>query len=158
MVTNKDIAILDEFLKNRSVDYVLTGTAALYYHGLLPENTQVHDIDIIVLTTAETHAATMTIFKELEELSGCTLDNEHYEQKVYIFKIGENSIKVNAFESCSATGPYPKSRTFLIGDDYIRVHNALDALRAKFYLNRRKDHDFFIKLVSQLLNMFPDNV
>ena len=29
MVTNKDIQALNEFLENRNVDYVLTGTAAL---------------------------------------------------------------------------------------------------------------------------------
>lgn len=46
-VTNKDIQALNEFLENREVDYVLTGTAALFYHGMLPEDTEVHDIDIL---------------------------------------------------------------------------------------------------------------
>ena len=69
MVTSKDIQTLNEFLENRNVDYVLTGTAALFYHGLLPEGTEVHDIDIIVLTNAETRPALQAMFKELENLS-----------------------------------------------------------------------------------------
>ena len=64
MVTNKDIQALNEFLENREVDYVLTGTAALFYHGMLPEGTEVHDIDIIVLTTEETRPALQAMFKE----------------------------------------------------------------------------------------------
>ena len=87
MVTNKDIQALNEFLENRGVNYVLTGTAALFYHGLLPKNTEVHDIDIIVLTSEKTRPALQAMFKELENLSGCKYDNGHYTQRVYTIKV-----------------------------------------------------------------------
>lgn len=158
MVTNKDIQVLNEFLENRNVDYVLTGTAALFYHGLLPEGTEVHDIDIIVLTNTETRPALHAMFKELENLSGCQCENEHYGQPVYVFKVGANNIKVNAFEGdvlgCGSN--YPKNHTIIIDGAPIKVHDALNILKAKFSLNRVKDHEFFAKIVNQLSNMFPD--
>ena len=158
MVTNKDIQTLNEFLENRNVDYVLTGTAALFYHGLLPEGTEVHDIDIIVLTNAETRPALRAMFKELENLSGCKYENEHYGQSVYVFKVGANNIKVNAFEGdvlgCGSN--HPKNHTIIIDGAPIKVHDALNVLKAKFSLNRVKDHEFFAKIVNQLSNMFPN--
>jgi hypothetical protein len=155
-VTNKDIQALNEFLENREVDYVLTGTAALFYHGLLPENTEVHDIDIIVLTTEETRPALQAMFKELENLSGCRHDEEHYKQQVYVFKVGANNIKVNAFEGdvLGCSDNHPKNHTIIIDGAPIKVHDALDILRAKFSLNREKDHMFFTKLICQLSKMF----
>lgn len=155
MVTNKDIQVLNEFLENRNVDYVLTGTAALFYHGLLPEGTEVHDIDIIVLTTEETRPALHAMFKELENLSGCQCENEHYEHLVYVFKVGANNIKVNAFEG-DVLGNYPKNHTIIIDGAPIKVHDVLDILKSKFSLNRVKDHEFFAKIVNQLSNMFPN--
>lgn len=158
MVTNKDIQVLNEFLENRNVDYMLTGTAALFYHGLLPEGTEVHDIDIIVLTNGETRPALRAMFKELENLSGCQCENEHYGQPVYVFKVGANNIKVNAFEGdvLGCGGNHPKNHTIIIDGAPIKVHDALDILKAKFSLNRVKDHEFFAKIVNQLSNMFPN--
>ena len=158
MVTNKDIQTLNEFLENRNVDYVLTGTAALFYHGLLPENIEVHDIDIIVLTTEETRLALQAMFKELEDLSGCSRDEEHYKSHVYVFKVGANNIKVNAFEGDvpGGGGNHPKNHTIIIDGAPIKVHDALDILKAKFSLNRVKDREFFAKIVNQLSNMFPN--
>lgn len=156
MVTNKDIQVLNEFLENRNVDYVLTGTAALFYHGLLPEGTEVHDIDIIVLTNKETRPALRAMFKELENLSGCQCENEHYKQSVYVFKVGANNIKVNAFEGdvLGCGGNHPKNHTVIIDGAPIKVHDALDILKAKFSLRRQKDADFCFKLINQLSSMF----
>lgn len=157
MVTNKDIQALNEFLENREVDYVLTGTAALFYHGMLPEDTEVHDIDIIVLTNEETRPALQAMFKELEDLSGCRYDKEHYNSPVYVFKVGANNIKVNAFEGDVLGGQdRPKCHTIIIDGAPIKVHDVLDILRAKFSLNRVKDHEFFAKVVNQLSDMFPN--
>lgn len=156
MVTNKDIQALNEFLENRNVDYVLTGTAALFYHGLLPEGTEVHDIDIIVLTNKETRPALQAMFKELENLSGCKYENEHYKQSVYVFKVGANNIKVNALEGdvLGCGGNHPKNHTIIIDGAPIKVHDALDILRVKFSLRRQKDADFCFKLINQLSSMF----
>ena len=156
MVTNKDIQTLNEFLENRGVNYVLTGTAALFYHGLLPKGTEVHDIDIIVLTNEETRPALQAMIKELENLSGCKCENEHYTQQVYVFKVGANNIKVNAFEGdvLGHSGNHPKNHTIIIDGTPIKVHGALDILKAKFSLRRQKDVDFYLKLINQLSSMF----
>lgn len=154
MVTNKDIQALNEFLENRNVDYVLTGTAALFYHGLLPKGTDVHDIDIIVITSDETRSALQAMFKELENLSGCQLDNEHYSSRVFVFKVGENNVKVNALECNLDKESYPKRHTIVIDGNPIQVHDAMEVLKAKFALNREKDHLFFTRLICQLSSMF----
>ena len=72
MVTNKDIQALNEFLENRNVNYVLTGTAALFYHGMLPENTDVHDIDIIVITSNETRLRSWKISQAVNLIMNIT--------------------------------------------------------------------------------------
>ena len=154
MVTSKDIQILNEFLENRNVDYVLTGTAALFYHGLLPKGTDVHDIDIIVITSNETRPALQAMFKELEDLSGCQLDNEHYSSQVFVFKVGENNVKVNALECNLDKESYPKRQTVIIDGNPIQVHDAMEVLNAKFALRRQKDADFCFKLINQLSSMF----
>ena len=154
MVTNKDIQTLNEFLENRNVDYVLTGTAALFYHGLLPKGTDVHDIDIIVITSNETSPALQAMFKELEDLSGCQLDNEHYSSRVFVFKVGENNAKVNAIECNLDKESYPKCHTIIIDGTPIEVHDAMEVLNAKFALRRQKDADFCLKLINQLSSMF----
>lgn len=154
MVTNKDIQTLNEFLENRNVDYVLTGTAALFYHGLLPKGTDVHDIDIIVITSNETRPALQAMFKELEDLSGCQLDNEHYSSQVFVFKIGENNVKVNALECNLDKESYPKRQTVIIDGNPIQVHDAMEVLNAKFALRRQKDVEFYLKLINQLSSMF----
>lgn len=154
MVTNKDIQALNEFLENRNVDYVLTGTAALFYHGALPKDTEVHDIDIIVLTNEETRPALQAMFKELENLSGCQLDNEHYSSRVFVFKVGKNNVKVNALECNLDKESYPKRQTIVIDGFPIQVHDAMEVLNAKFALRRQKDADFCLKLINQLTSMF----
>lgn len=154
MVTNKDIQTLNEFLENRNVDYVLTGTAALFYHGLLPKGTDVHDIDIIVITSNETRPALQAMFKELEDLSGCQLDNEHYSSRVFVFKVGENNVKVNALECNLDKESYPKRQTIIIDGNPIQVHDAMEVLNAKFALRRQKDVEFYLKLTNQLTSMF----
>ena len=154
MVTNKDIQTLNEFLENRNVNYVLTGTAALFFHGLLPKGTDVHDIDIIVITSGETRPALQAMFKELENLSGCQLDNEHYSSKVFVFKVGENNVKVNALECNLDKESYPKHHAIIIDGTPINVHDAMEILEAKFALHRQKDADFCLKLINQLSSMF----
>lgn len=154
MVTNKDILALNEFLENRHVDYVLTGTVALSYHGLLPYGVEVHDIDIIALTTDETRPALQAMFKELENLSGCQYDNEHYDHDVYTFKVGENNVKVNVFEGCLGKSNFPNFQTMVINETSFKIHDAIDIFKAKFSLRRQKDFDFYLKLISQLNSIF----
>lgn len=153
MVTNKDIQTLNEFLENRNVNYVLTGTAALFFHGLLPKDTEVHDVDIIVLTSDKSRPALQAMFNELEKLSGCQ-NNKYTDRDVYTFKIGENSIKVNVFERNLDKESCPEFHTIIVDNNPIHVHDAMEALEAKFTLRRQKDADFCLKLINQLSLMF----
>jgi hypothetical protein len=153
MVTLKDIEALDTFLGNRDIKYVLTGTSALFFHGCLPDCTQVHDIDIIVPVTDETQGPIETALSELEQFSRCEHNNSDYDGRVYVFKAGDN-VTVNAFLGNPSIAEMPESQTMLIDEHEIQVHNVIPALRAKFKLGRKKDFEFFHKLVNQLTTLF----
>lgn len=153
MILSEEIRTLDEFLKGMNVKYVLTGTAALYYHGLLPIGAEVHDIDIKVLTSQYTPEERQEIqkkFKELEKLSGCQYNSEHYQQQVYIFKVGSLNTYVNVFENNSE---YHFQRMNIFGTE-ILVHDAFEILKEKFSMKRPKDYEFYMKLNEQLLSYF----
>lgn len=152
MVRYYDLKTLNDFLVSRDVDYVLTGTMALYVHGALPSNYEVKDLDIIALTTDENRDALMSMFGELEKLSGCQYCDEHYTHRVYIFKIGQYNIKVNVFEGKPENTP--SSQMFIpeIGM-MIRVHDVSAILEAKFSLSRPKDYMFFHKYIAWLSGM-----
>jgi hypothetical protein len=157
IVTGKDISTLDAFLESHHIDYVLTGTSGLFYHGFLPKETETHDIDIIIVPhNDEQREEIMTLLKEQEQLSGCQYDNEHYDQRVYIFKIGENNVKVNAFEGSHAD--IEASRAMVINGIAIRVHSVMHILQAKLAMKRSKDYEFYNKIVYQLSSMFFHNV
>lgn len=152
MVTNKEIKILDSFLRSKGIDYVLTGTCALFYHGFLPQNTQVHDIDIIVLTTNSNRNEIRVILQELQKLSEC--DNSSYPDASCItFKVGNT--KVNAFEGDVLGGEnYPSHHIMVIDDMLINVHDVMKVLQAKFKLGRNKDFAFCNALIANILKFF----
>lgn len=152
MVTNKEIKTLDSFLQSKGISYVLTGTCALFYHGFLPENTQAHDIDIIVLTTKETRDGIREILQDLQKLSEC--DNSSYPDCSCItFKVGD--VKVNAFEGdVLGEKNYPSNQIMMIDDRLIQVHDVMKVLRAKFKLGRNKDFAFCNALIANILKFF----
>lgn len=150
-----DLKILNDFLVRNGVDYVLTGTAALYIHGALPSNHVIHDIDIIALTNDSNRETLMALFHDLEHLSGCEYCEEHYKHRVYIFKIDQNNIKVNVFEGKVEDTPFQIMCLDEIGN--ILVHNVDAILQAKFSLSRPKDYAFFHKYIAWLSNMNLDS-
>lgn len=153
IVTSKDISTLNVFFENHCIDYVLTGTSGLFYHGFLPKETEVHDIDIIIVPRSDKQREEIiALLEEQERLSGCQFDNEHYQQRVFIFKIGENNVKVNAFEGSHAD--IEASRAMVINGATIRVHSVMHILQAKLAMKRSKDYEFYNKIVYQLSSMF----
>lgn len=155
-VTIEDVKLLNDYLTSKNIDYVLTGTVALTLHGALPAGYDANDIDVIVCTRPDNREIIMSMLAELETLSGCKYDAEHYDHHVYIFKIGKNNIKVNAFENNVLLNNEPVRYQIQIVDGaLIRVHDVMDIFRAKFGMGRPKDHEFFAKIVNQLSNMFP---
>lgn len=155
-VTNKDIKILHEFFENRGVEYILTGTCALFFHGILPEGEKAHDIDVIIPVTPETSGPIHAMLSEMETLSGIESWNDCYPDSahVYRFKVGEPSVMVNAFKG-DMLGKEPlEYRVLNIDGDEIKVHTVRGVLKAKFGLGRQKDHAFFHKLIVYLTKMF----
>lgn len=152
MVTNTDIKILDEFLENRDVKYVLTGSAALFYHGVrMKGNMKVNDIDIIVLTTSEDRETLQVMFKELERLSGCEKINNYPTKNCYTFKVGPNNVLVNVFEGPLGDVPYCLMD---IDGAIIRVHPVMNVLERKFALRRQKDYDYYLQLIEHMGSLF----
>ena len=97
----------------------------------------------------------MSMFKELENLSGCQYCEEHYTHRVYIFKIGQNNIKVNVFEGKVEDTPYHCMNIPEVGS--VLVHDVSAILQAKFSLSRPKDYAFFHKYIAWLSNMSLDS-
>lgn len=153
MVTNADIKILNEFLENRDVKYVLTGSAALFYHGMLMKgNLSVNDIDIIVLTTRDTRKPLQTMFKELERFTGCEKINNYPTQNCYTFKVGPNNVLVNVFEG--PLGDVPYCQMNIDNDTEICVHPVMNILERKFGLRRQKDYDYYLALIQHMSSLF----
>lgn len=168
MVTTKDIKILDMFMQAHNIPYVLTGTAALMVHGILPKGYAADDIDIIVLANkSEDFSKYTSIEKTLSELELLSGEEKNVDyNSVITFKV--NGVKVNAFmdgkeihkneTGCQDTytnnsGEKEHCCTMIIEDRYIRVSDVICVLRAKFGLKRMKDYMFAKDLASTILNI-----
>ena len=169
MVTIKDIQTLDMFMQVHNIPYVLTGTAALMVHGILPEGYAADDIDIIVLVNQDENSnryfSVEKTLKQLELLSGEDKNNADY-NSVITFRV--NSVKVNAFmggrEIHKQEADNPNNyiggfgeeglyRTMTICANPIKVSCVNCILAAKFSLKRMKDYKFAKDLVSTILKI-----
>ena len=166
MVTTKDIQVLDMFMQAHDIPYVLTGTAALMVHGILPEGYVADDIDIIVLVNQNEDSNKFNLVEktlfELQSLSG-EKKNADY-NSVITFRA--NGVKVNAFmggkllgdnkySSCDCCCVSDVETYFItsIGDRQIKLSSVLCVLKAKFGLKRIKDYKFAKDLASTILNI-----
>ena len=168
MVTTKDIKVLDMFMQAHSIPYVLTGTAALMVHGILPKGYAADDIDIIVLANkSEDSSKYISIEKTLNELELLSGEEKNVDyNSVITFKV--NGVKVNAFmggkeirkQDADNTNNYTNNSgekehccTMIIEGRYICVSDVICVLRAKFGLKRMKDYMFAKNLASTILNI-----
>ena len=168
MVTTKDIKVLDMFMQAHNIPYVLTGTAALMVHGILPKGYAADDIDIIVLANkSEDFSKYTSIEKTLSELELLSGEEKNVDyNSVITFKV--NGVKVNAFmgnkeihrkeNGCIDSYTNNSSEkehccTMIIEDRYICVSDVICVLRAKFGLKRMKDYMFAKNLASTILNI-----
>lgn len=168
MVTTKDIKILDMFMQAHNIPYVLTGTAALMVHGILPKGYAADDIDIIVLANkSEDFSKYTSIEKTLSELELLSGEEKNVDyNSVITFKV--NGVKVNAFmdgkeihkkeTGCqdnytNNSGEKEHCCTMIIEDRHICVSDVICVLRAKFGLKRMKDYMFAKDLASTILNI-----
>lgn len=168
MATTKDIQILDMFMQGHDIPYVLTGTAALMVHGILPEGYAADDIDIIVLVNqnedSNKYSAVEKTLKQLELLSGEEKNVDY--NSVITFRA--NGVKVNAFmggkkickqEACNPNnyidgfGESSHYNEIQIEGAFVKVSDVICILKAKFRLNRMKDYKFAKDLASTILNI-----
>ena len=164
MVTTKDIQILDMFMQAHNIPYVLTGTAALMVHGILPEGYVADDIDIIVLVNqnedSNKYFSIEKTLKQLELLSG----EEKNIDSVITFRA--NCVKVNAFMGgkllsnnkysvcdCCCQSDNETYNVTTIEDRQIKLSSVICILRAKFGFKRMKDYKFAKDLASTILNI-----
>lgn len=148
MVTGEDIRTLCEYLYSiGAADFVLTGTAGLYYHGLLPKGTDVHDIDVLLPYESFTALQGDALAKQ-EKLSG-EPHFDYEETTGFTFKVGTNNVKVNVIVTKPNT--IISYRTMSVnGGSWLKVEDAFQILGAKASLQRFKDYEFITKLINQL--------
>lgn len=146
MITGEDIRTLCEYLNSIGADFVLTGTAGLYYHGLLPKDTEVHDIDVLLPYESFTALQGDALTKQ-EKLSG-EPHFDYEETTGFTFKVGTNNVKVNAIITKPNT--IISYRTMSVDGYWLKVEDAFQILGAKASLQRFKDYEFITKLINQL--------
>lgn len=152
MVTFIDITQLSTFLAEKGIPFVLTGTSALSFYGLLPKDYEADDIDIII--TPSDVDASVHIENELTSLAKLTGGvSDDYDGKSFVFYFGSHRIKVNAIMQRRDTeikylkvlnGSYP----------VLNVHTPDEALKAKFSLRRIKDYTFCNNLMTTITSYF----
>ena len=170
MALKLHIAILNTFMDENNIPYVLTGTSALAVHGLLPDDYKPHDIDIIITADECGSEFDDSKFNEvvkkltsLQKLSGLN-DTNYTNSKTKVFTFNVAKMTVNALVSKNARlyghenyiGAFEEKGTYtriLIGDECVKVSSAMDVLKAKFGLKRNKDYKFAKDLISTILNL-----
>lgn len=173
MVTTKDIRVLDMLMQAHNIPYVLTGTAALMVHGILPEGYVADDIDIIVLANqnedSNKYFSIEKTLKQLELLSGEKKNAEYNSEYNSVITFKANGIKVNAFMGgkeilkqevgnpnnyiggFGENGHY--SKIMIENASFVKVSDVNCILTAKFHLKRMKDYKFAKDLASTILNI-----
>ena len=112
MVVLEDIKVLSKYLNENNIPFVLTGTASLMVHGLLPDGYSPDDIDVIILVNPESksYEAIQQHLLQLQYLAG--EKSNDYDGVVITFKA--NGKKVNAFMSNKEHCSYEQQRTLLV--------------------------------------------
>lgn len=139
-----------KFLRQHEFDFTLTGTAALMTQGLLPENYEPHDIDVLAYNmTSEQYK----LLRQMENLAGLT--NESYADSTTTFTILANGVKLNLLCSPAPRDDHRASDMYVEvnwAGHTVKVQIAAEALRAKLRLCRPKDYVFFNDLISEIWN------
>ena len=96
MVTTKSLYVMNSYMEAYKIPYVLTGTFGLSVHGILPDNYQPDDIDVIILVDKkvdeEKYKSVVETLLRTQSLDGKT--DKSYEN---VITFHANGVKVNAF-------------------------------------------------------------
>lgn len=146
----KTLAKLVNFLSENNIDFMITGTAALYLHGLDTEYTP-KDIDVKVFYINNTQAK---LLRDLQNLCGCKI-NESYPDKCYTFNIDDTKINAIPCEKKDYTEIVREWRELDKHVYYMPIQKVIYALADKMKLNRQKDTDYMLRLISKLTGLCP---
>lgn len=141
---------LNEFCGANRIEYMVTGTVALYLLGV-PSNFAPQDIDIKIFHLTEEQKDKLI---ELQFLSG--LNNENYKNQCYSFYI--NDVKVNAIiDNTQSYGEiYNMGVCLSLQDEKQAKYHAINvqkvafAIRDKMSLGRLKDYEYMQNLIHNL--------
>lgn len=154
MIQKSTLFKLNAFCKANEIEYIITGTMALDLLGM-PIAHIPQDIDIKVFHLTEEQKAKLN---ELQLLAGLAPDNKNYWGKCYNFLI--DGIKINAIvDNADYDLMNAQSIVVELFDDkhahpaIISVQKASFALAAKAQLNRTKDKNYMLKLISNIASL-----
>ena len=147
----KTLFKLDFFCSNLGLDYIITGTTALYLNGF-PMPSKPKDIDILV--TKDLTPEQVEAIKMQEFISG--LEKVDYpDSKVWAFYI--DKVKVNIIVSgFSKEALIESSNSILLGSEkdhkfLVKVQKVKPALEDKMFLARDKDRKFMLDVFYELV-------
>ena len=127
---------------------VLTGSLALDMYGLLPENREVHDVDVIVDVTDSEWGAIRLKSEIIDELPGLPpgqYNYLNYREQVYV-TVG--NIHINIFRE-----KIPQNCTLIDSFTGIKINPINNIIRAKKKINRQKDADDITDIACNILKM-----
>lgn len=153
---------LAELFANNKIEFIVTGTTALWINGVYPNYTP-KDIDIKVYNLSPENRK---FLGNLEYIYGTVKKRENYEQDCYTFGLG--GYKINAIVMNTKLGTdrfniikMPALKN--INDESVTITYPLavqvvnSALIDKLKLGRRKDADYIIDLIRQLTELYNAN-
>lgn len=121
-------------------DFVLTGSLALAYHGLL-EFSEAKDLDIILIKPDETAK------KVLKNLTEANPSPKHKEGSPVSYSFIIESVKIDVW----VVDSYPTERLIRTEDD-IRISTIKEIVKAKKSYNRSKDWVQLMQLSRKIFN------
>lgn len=153
--------LLNDLMRVNGIDFVLTGSLALYMHGLVPASYVPHDIDIIISSKNKHPLQSNLILLDLfTHFCGETKSEYAYSNAVdmFIFYLKKNMIKINAFIDINSVFAKSDFRIMNVMGCEVKVHNALSILEKKYKMRRLKDYQFNNELQDVLNSFFvPQN-
>lgn len=144
---------LDAFLGDLNIEYMVTGTAALYIAGF-PSNYLPNDIDVLVPELTQGQRDELA---KQEYLAG--FNNADYPNGGKCFSFPIEGRKINVITSTmDSRCIHSNSNKVVLSDgnhDFcIRVQRVRQALEAKMLLNRDKDKSFLIDAIDNLMGIY----
>lgn len=120
--------------------FIITGSLALYYHGLILPNPK--DVDLIMLGLNDKGKAVLSNLQKQR--------NPDYPESETLYSISYKGIDVDIFLNRIAS-----DSNFLYTVDMIRVDTIQNVIKAKQRINRTKDTQAIDNLRYQIFGSFP---